>query len=188
MSVANYPIRPVDRNYQTGIHLPGGNVPFVVHTRAPSLEKFLVEFTSWVVLPAKVNPPPSRLPNLIKTIRHLTGWSIRTLAQVLGTSHTTVRMLETTGRATTRSREAAGKVRPLFSVLSRLSEITNDPGGLAVALETPNDFGVSALDKLKSGDWAEAYVVGLDAINGPRPDMLIPDPTWQTLPGTRELH
>lgn len=162
--------------------------PFVVARQAPpKLDALLQQFTAWIVLPAHVAAPPSRLPGLIQRVRALTGWSTRDLAEVIGTSHTTVRMFETNGRVSARSRQAAARITPLLGVLTRLRRLVDTPQALAVALATPSDTGERAIDLLAAREWARGFVVGLDAVHGPRPNILTPNDDWPLLPATREM-
>jgi len=162
--------------------------PFVVaQSESRDLDELLEEHTAWVVLPRHTVAPPSPLPELVRRVRNLTGWSMRELGLVIGTSHTTVRMLETNGRTTARSREPAARIRPLLGVLSRLARLTDSPQALALALETATDTGEKAIDHLTSGDWAKAFLLSLNVINGPRPDMLTPSQEWPVSPATREM-
>lgn len=151
------------------------------------LDAVLREYTAWVVLPKRVDTASSALSGLVRRCRELTGWSGRELAQVLGTSHTTVRMFESEGRATARSRSVAAKLNPLLGVLSRLDRVAGNRSDLALALSTPNDRGVTAMDLLSEQAWAKAFVTGLDVLKGPRQEMLAPDDTWAGPSGTREM-
>lgn len=165
-----------------------GRGTFLARQESPDLEALARQFLSWLVLPEQAAPPEPPLSQRVRRIRAVTDWSYRDLADVIGTSHTTVRMFEANGRVTARSRDAAARIAPLAGVLARLSHVASSPHELALALETPVDSGERAIDALSSADWGRAFIVGLDALRGPRPDMLSPRDDWPILPATREMH
>jgi DNA-binding XRE family transcriptional regulator len=165
------------------------NSPFMrIGPATPTLNSIFEEYTRWILLPKHVDTLASTLPQLIRRCRELTGWSTRDLAQVIGTSHTTVRMLESEGRVSPRSRNAASRVRPLLGVLSRLHRVAGGQEELALALATPIDTGERVFDLLGRHAWARAFTAGLDVLNGPRTDLLIPQDGWGVSVGTQEMH
>ena len=155
----------------------GSDESWVKPPARAELTELLRAHTAWITLP----PPPtvavSRLPGLVRDIRLLTGWSQRELGEILHTSHTTVRRLETDGRVTARSRQSAARVTPLHGVLSRLAKVARTPERLATALATDSGRGTPA-QLLREGQWSRAFTAALDALNGPRPAMLAPHPSW----------
>jgi hypothetical protein len=168
----------------TGVYPLGGPQPwaFVVPTPELTFEKLFSEHTAWVRLPAV----PS-FASLIAQVQSFTAWSFRDLAEVLGTSHTTVGKLANGGAVTDRSQAAADKIDPLLDVLARLSTLVPPGKRLADALSTPSPTGERVVEALATGDWARAFLVGLDVLRGPRPKRPQPMRTISRLAATQEL-
>ncbi len=141
--------------------------------------------TAWIHMPHERSAPVSPLPGLLKEIRDLTGWARRDLARVLGTTHPTIGRLETDGRVTARSRDVAARVAELHAVLVRLGRVAAGPPALILALQRQAG-GITPLELLRQGEWAQAYTSALDALRGPRPAML-PAALAPVRAATREL-
>jgi hypothetical protein len=137
---------------------------FAVPQSGWSFEQLLIEHTSWARLPIR-----PEFAKLIAQLRDLTGWSFRDLADILGTSHTTVGKLVNQGLVSARSQAAADKIEPLLDVLTRLARLVPSGGTLIKILNTPSPDGKPAIGLLSAGDWAGAFLAGLDVIQGPRP-------------------
>ena len=138
---------------------------------AKDIEQFLQGYMAWVQLPAPPAEPVSRLPRLLRECRAMTGWSQREIADILGTSHTTIRRLEAEGKVSIKSRDIAAKVPHFHAVLLRLARVSGSSDGLATALVTPvGDTNAAAF--LREGNWLRAFTTALDAVRGPRPEML----------------
>jgi transcriptional regulator with XRE-family HTH domain len=156
----------------------------------PEFDHFVADFTRWVMLPPAAPGLPVPLPGLqeqIRSIREMTNWSSRDIGGLIGTSHTTVQKFESTGRISDRSTSAAIKVRPLLTVLRRLRRQVSGPDELVIALVTETGDGLTAKQLLAEGNWSEAYIVGLDAIRGPQPEMRGRRKDVPVLAATREL-
>ncbi|MEV1047670.1 hypothetical protein [Streptomyces sp. NPDC049916] len=134
---------------------------------------FLSDFTRWVDIPESADEIASPLPQMIREIRSWTGWSQRYLGEVLGTSHTTVRKLETDGTVSPKSRPAATRVPALHNLMRRLYQAAGaNPNRLSVALEIRGNDGQTAIALLISENFPRAYSRALEALHGPREDML----------------
>lgn len=174
-------------SYTDRAAMPGGREAFAVPARAAAdIRDVLREYTSWIELPETPAAAPTRLSEQLRESREATGWSLRDLADVLGTTHTTVRRLEIMGTASARSRETAARAAQLHGVLVRLARIAPDAPTLATALATYAD-GTTAREHLRSGDWSRAFTAALDVIRGPRPAMLGVVPGGRPGAATREI-
>jgi transcriptional regulator with XRE-family HTH domain len=164
-----------------------GLMPFtVLAAPAKDIDQFLQGYMAWIQLPPAPAEPMSRLPRLLREARAATGWSQREIADILGTSHTTVRRLERDGQVTVRSREIAAKIPHLHAALVRLARVAGSPEALATALVTPVGE-TTAADLLRDGNWPRAFTTAIDAIRGPRPEMLGAPPGPPPPDATREL-
>lgn len=160
---------------------PLGTGAFVTSQRGVTIDALLHQHMSWIRLPGSYL-------NLINQIQQLTRWSFRDLGDVLGTSHTTVGKLANGALPTTRTQEAAERLEPLLEVLSRISAVTTPGRELADVLGSGTGSGDRPLDHLEQAEWAQAYVVALDVINGPRPTRpQLRRPQAPRLAATREL-
>lgn len=155
-------------------------------TPAKDIEQFLQGYTAWIQLPRETSEPVSRLTRLLRESRATTGWSQREIAEVLGTSHTTIRRLEAEGKVSIKSRDIAAKVPHLHAVLLRLARAAGSPSALATALVTPIG-DTTATTLLQEGQWTRAFTTALDAVRGPRPEMLGAPPGPMPSDATREL-
>jgi hypothetical protein len=155
---------------------------FVVHPPGLQVERLFNEHTRWVRLPTGRS-----LASRIARIQSFTSWSFRDLAEILGTSHTTVGRLANGGPVTVRSKPAADKIDPLLDVVARLATLVPAGKQLAHALRAPSPSGERVTDALAAGDWARAFLIGLDVIRGPRPKRPQPMPKASRLPATQEL-
>lgn len=169
---------------------PGQDEGMVLFTLPPAparnIEQYLQGHMAWIQLPPPPTEPVSRLPRLLRESREVTGWSQREIADILGTSHTTVRRLEADGRVSIKSRDIAAKVPQLHAVLVRLARVASSPDALSTALVTPIG-GTTAAALLREGNWPRAFTTTLDAIRGPRPEMLGAPPGPPPSDATREL-
>ena len=122
-------------------------------------------------------PPPMPAPDMqrqVARLRSWTGWSARRLADALGTSHTTVlgveggrRLIQShSGQLRQRLSDAHDVVERIFLVAGR------DPSTTAFALETAMPGRAAAIDELRSGDPARAYLAAIDVLR-PRPPGLL---------------
>lgn len=166
----------------TPLHGYGQDACFVTTRTGSTLDDLLAQHLSWVQL-----PEPIPFARLIAQAQELTGWSFRQLAEVLGTSHTTVGKLANQGAVSARSRAAADRIEPLLDVLIRLSRVVEPGERLAAALGELAPSGDRGLDFLSSGDWARAFLAGLDAVQGPRAKRPQPMTGASKLAPTREL-
>lgn len=153
---------------------------------AKDIEQFLQGYVAWIQLPAAPAEPVSRLPRLLRDSRAATGWSQREIAEVLGTSHTTIRRLEADGKVSIKSRDIAAKVPYLHAVLLRVARAAGSPTALATALVTPVGE-TTAATFLREGKWTRALTTALDAVRGPRPELLGAPPGPLPYDATREL-
>ncbi len=153
---------------------------------ATDIEQFLQGYMAWIQLPAAPAEPVSRLPRLLRESRAATGWSQREIAEILGTSHTTIRRLEADGKVSIKSRDIAAKVPHLHAVLLRLARAAGSASALATALVTPVG-DTTAATLLQKGNWPRAFTTALDAVRGPRPEMLGAPPGPTPSDATREL-
>lgn len=130
----------------------------------------------WIVgewglkFPPMVPQPASETQQQAIQIRKWTGWSIRFLADVVGTSHTTIRGIEN-GRpvADSRSGNLRTRITNVHDVVQRVHLLAGrDPWKVARALSTEPMSGASAVEEMKHCQFGAAYVAAIDALR-PRP-------------------
>lgn len=153
--------------YDTGVRTAsddGTAVYAPVRAAARELRQF---FTLWV-FPAPQRPSQLLDPQRLALELHdWTGWSDRTLAQVLGTSHPTVRaLLEGRGATTSRTAAVRARLRAVHEVVGRVNALA---GGSASATgrvlgELPLGGTRRPLDYLCAGDMPAAYLAAMDLL------------------------
>jgi hypothetical protein len=145
---------------------------------------------AWPIRIPPVETTPARDVQLrVSELRAWTGWSARRLADVLGTSHTTV--LAILGGRTvvaSHSGDLRWRISAAHDVASRIFVIADrDPFRTAHALEDPPAHGGAAVDHLRRGDAARAYVAALDVLR-PRTEGLLAGSRPRDEGATSPLH
>ena len=122
--------------------------------------------------------PPRRSPDaarFVASLRRWTGWSSRHIADILGTSHTTILRVEE-GRPlmSARSGDLTERLRAAFELTERVRILTDErPDETARALETAFPERSSAIDHLRNGEPAKAYLAALDVLRPRERGMLV---------------
>ena len=127
-----------------------------------------------IELPAVDVRPAPDIVRMAAQIREWTGWSSRRLAGILGTSHTTVRGIES-GRSLVpgHSGDLRRRLGQLHDVVARVFLLAGrDAARTAWTLEAAPPNGVPAIEWLREGQSAKAYLSAIDVLR-PRSDGLI---------------
>jgi transcriptional regulator with XRE-family HTH domain len=132
----------------------------------------------WViVLPTPDLHPAPAMQQVVRQLRQWTGWSTRRLAEVLHTSHTTIRAVESgrplvgghSGDLRRRLTEAHDVVERVFLVADRNAE------QVATILDSAPAGRRSAVEELKWGDPARAYLTAVDVLRPRRQGLIVGD-------------
>lgn len=121
--------------------------------------------------PTRHHPDPRQM---ILRLVAWTGWSSRTLGDLLDSSHTTVGALRM-GRPLqpNRSGDLGDRLAEAYQVVERAYRLTNDDASeTARVVAVPNESGKSAVDHLRDRNSAAAYLAIVDALR-PRPRGLL---------------
>jgi hypothetical protein len=143
-------------------------------------------FGGWVQLPP--SPPldfQTTAQQLLIDVKAWTGWSLRTLADVLGVTHPTAgRILE--GDFPARSVDAIARLHHVHDVLQRLwILIGRHQKRLRELIAMPQPNGTDSVRALlKREEWVSAYSLGLRLHGGDAPDMLAASPNASSLDAT----
>jgi transcriptional regulator with XRE-family HTH domain len=137
--------------------------------------QFLIVGTWPITLPAVEIAPARDVQRMVSALRASTGWSARRLAEALGTSHTTVRAVESgrpivaghSGNLRQRITAAHDVVSRIFVIAGRDSTLT------ARAFEDAPQGGDAAINYLRRGDAARAYIAALDVLRPRTPGLLV---------------
>ena len=131
-----------------------------------------------IAVPAVVSHAVPRLQRVIGEIRDRTGWSVRHLAEIVGSSHTTIRNAEQ-GRPLVSGHSGGLRQRLVetHDLIERIYVLVNrDPERTAIVLATAATGRRSAVEELlTTGDPGRAYLAALDAIRPRRTGLLVGD-------------
>ena len=120
-------------------------------------------FDRWVKTPEIVSRPAPQAQRLTQELLVWTGWSHRSLANVLKISHPTVSALEQ-GTSPARVGDLFDRLVEAHEVVRRVHLIAaRDPSRTSHLLHTPSASGISAEALLARRQPAEAYLAALDA-------------------------
>jgi hypothetical protein len=98
----------------------------------------------------------------LRDIATYTGWSNRTLAEILGTTHPTIAAV-LSGRDTSRVVNLRDRIARVHSAIERLALLSRrDIAEVRRLLETKPDGRSSAAELMKSGAFSQAYLTALD--------------------------
>ncbi len=131
----------------------------------------------WIVLPAPDLHPAPSTQQLVRQLRQWTRWSTRQLAEVLDTSHTTIRAVEN-GRTLVggHSGDLRRRLADAHEVVERVFLLANrDAERVATILDSAPPGKRSAVEELRAGDPARAYLVALDVLRPRRPGLIVGD-------------
>ena len=111
---------------------------------------------------------------MIQQLAAWTGWSNRTLAEVLDTSHTTVgALLQGRPLQPSRSGPLADRLAEAHQVVERAHHLTDHVAARTASVATvPDETGTAAVDYLHGRNPAAAYLAIVDALR-PRPRGLL---------------
>jgi hypothetical protein len=126
-------------------------------------------------VPALTPRPVPESSRLIASLCAYTGWSLTRLARELGTSHTTVsRALRGRPLTEAHSGDLLYRMRQTHEVVGRVYYLTGQSAeSTAHALETSRSQSPSALEELRAGHAARAYLAAIDALNPREPGLLV---------------
>ncbi len=130
-----------------------------------------------IVLPAPDLHPAPSTQQLVRQVRQWTRWSTRQLAEVLDTSHTTIRAIEN-GRTLVGGHSGALRHRlaDAHEVVERIFVLANrDAERVAAILDSAPPGKRSAVEDLRAGEPARAYLAALDALRPRRPGLIVGD-------------
>ncbi len=130
----------------------------------------------WVRFPQRLVRRAPRVQRQVTSIMEWTGWSARTLAELLGTTHPTISGVAT-GRSMsfTRAPELPLRIGELHELLERLVVVAeHDRVELNRILRmTPSENEPTALDYVVAGDVTGAWLAAIDVINPRRADAMM---------------
>jgi transcriptional regulator with XRE-family HTH domain len=122
---------------------------------------------SWAInIPIPRLSPAPDVQRIVSEIRNCTGWSARRLADIMGTSHTTILQIENGRRLFAgHSGDLRRRLSDAHEVITRVFVIADREQTKTVQLleDTPAT-GKSALDHLRRGDPAKAYLSAIDVM------------------------
>jgi hypothetical protein len=138
--------------------LPGGTDLFELPYRLPEIEP---------------QPPPEAV-RLVREIQFATGWSARTLGDVIGTTHPTIRALQRGHVAIApRNRDYQRRLRSAYEIITRIYALTDrDVTRTNAALRYQGD-GPSASDLIAADRPSDAYLAALRALRPSKRDRRI---------------
>jgi hypothetical protein len=128
-----------------------------------------------VVIPKQVVRAAPDVQRAIIDLRRWTGWSARRLADVLRTSHTTVRRIEA-GRPLVEghSGDLRRRLDDVHDVVGRVFLLCHrDPVSTVRVLEKSHGEEETAVDALRRGDAAQAYLRAIDAVRPRETGLLV---------------
>lgn len=111
--------------------------------------------------------PAPRIQRHIIELQRLTGWSERSLASIVGTSHPTIRAALAGGQgALTRSADVKERIDSLHAIAVRLAPLADRRQDAIVEALTshPSGSAASAIDLVRSGKTAAAYLVAMEVL------------------------
>lgn len=128
--------------------------------------------TLWLVgdyplrVPASAPRPVPEAARLIANLRARTGWSQKRLAREFGTSHTTVgRILRGRPLVSAHSGDLLDRLRQADEVIGRVYYLAGGSQESTVrALEVARPGCLSALDQLRAGRAARAYLAAIETL------------------------
>lgn len=122
----------------------------------------------WVRLPERAVRPAPDAQRYAVEIRRFTGWSARTIADVVGSTHPTIGgLLEgRIGRTNQRTESLRSRLAAAHEVVSRVFVLTGrDPDRTGAALMVAGEGdGGSAANLLSRGEVARAYLAATDRL------------------------
>ncbi len=111
-----------------------------------------------------VSRPRRELTGIVRQILQSTGWSNRTLAQVVGTTHPTIRTIKE-GHEPERRPDLAAALANTAEVVAKISQLANgDQPKLRAVLKTRGPSGETPLKLLSDGLYGKAYLVAMDLL------------------------
>jgi len=137
--------------------------------------------TFWIVgewaiaMPVAAARPAPDVQRAVADLRAWTGWSSRRLADLLGTSHTTVLGIEG-GRPLVEghSGELRRHVADVHDLVQRVFLLSDgDPAATVRVLDTKPAVGESALEALRRGEPAKAYLHAIDVMRARPAGLLV---------------
>lgn len=122
-------------------------------------------FAGWLIMPSY---EPQRAPDLTRIVKDLierTGWSNRSLAEIVGTTHPTIQAIRR-GREPERRPELAEALFSTAEVVEKISRLVRgNQAILKTVLSTRGPDAETPLQLLASGEYAKAYLRALDMLN-----------------------
>ena len=132
-------------------------------------------FASWLLMPSYEPQPVSELTRIVKRLVERTGWSNRSLAEIVGTTHPTIQAIKR-GREPERRRDLAEALFNTAEVVEKISRLTRgNQAMLKAILSTRGSDGETPLQLLAAGEYAKAYLRALDMLNEARPTVRLLD-------------
>ncbi len=138
-------------------------------------EKMLDLFTGWLLIPKYEPQPVPELTKIVKRLIEQTGWSNRSLAEIVGTTHPTIQAIKR-GRELERRRDLAEALFNTAEVVEKISRLARgNQAMLKTVLSTRGSDGETPLQLLAAGEYARAYLRALDMLNKSRPTVRLLD-------------
>jgi hypothetical protein len=160
---------------------PVGTVTFSI-SQPVVTEKVFDLFSSWLLEPIY---EPQPVPSLARTVKRLverTGWSNRSLADIVGTTHPTIQAIKL-GREPERHPDLAQALFRTAEVVEKISRLANgNQGTLRLILNSRGSEGGTPLQLLAAGEYAKAYLRALDMLNSSRPTVQLLDARQERQP------
>ena len=148
-------------------------IPAQVQTMATNPYEMPYQLPTYVVVDL---PDDTRM---LSELKGWTGWSNRTVAEVIGTTHPTIRAVSD-GRVVIapRNREYRNRLRAVHSVVSRVFSLAGGNQQRLRLMLTDDTTGESAMQLLAKGEIGTAYARVLESASPHRPSLVT---SWSPL-------
>lgn len=129
---------------------------------------------SGISIPRWLPPTVRNFSQMARDIQAWTGWSLRALAEAVGTTHPTIRqILDGVPQVGTRNTDLLRRLDLAHGVVARIYVVAGrESSRTAFALASPSVSG-TAVALLASGQSSRAYLTALDALRPARPEGLL---------------
>lgn len=161
--------------------LPVGTVAFPVGELNYG-EKTVNLFAGWLIMPSYEPQSAPELTRIVKDLIERTGWSNRSLAEIIGTTHPTIQAIRR-GREPERRPELAEALFNTAEVVEKISRLVRgNQVTLKTVLSTRGPDAETPLQLLAAGEYAKAYLRALDMLNKSRSTVRLLDAPHERQP------
>lgn len=146
---------------------PIGTVTASVGELYPAVKAIDI-FGSWLIVPNYEPQPALGLTRAVKRLIERTGWSNRGLAEIVGTTHPTIQAIRR-GHEPERRPDLTEALFNTAEVVEKISRLANgNQTTIKRILSTRGADGETPLQLLAAGEYAKAYLRGLDMLSSSR--------------------